>query len=351
MKVVFAIYKVKINMEDRNMKIKASLLCIVVLVTSMCWCLAGCVNSDRLLDYYFLAATGYGEYNNNVLHLNEMGLINTLDGSKYSKAGKELVKEINAIPDQEETGTDLAYVIRLTYKEKGEEKTVEKIGYDSFPDNWNRIVDITNEICEKSFKISYSKEIVKITPDFLREYENVDESILPEGVTLADFIEDRGIDYLKLYDTDTRFDINKEMLAYVYEYYGLDKHQLTEIDENPAKSSYDEMKEFADSGLDMVYWEYADDVRCAGTYRGYEFEIIRYDKIQEWLSEGDKYWTTQEFVNSDGVIRYRAELRRTDGGTMVDDTADKKVFVDSSGKFIILTECDEAEVIAHVVEA
>ena len=110
-------------------------LAVVMCITCLCSCTV--FNPDRIVEYYFVSCTTP----NNVLNLK---------GYYQFDEALDLAHEIEAIPDPLSTEGVCSFAIRISYIEDGVEKSVKKTGYNTFPENWDRIVELTNIIPNNS---------------------------------------------------------------------------------------------------------------------------------------------------------------------------------------------------------
>ena len=82
------------------------------------------------------------------------------------------------------------------------------------------------------------------------------------------------------------------------------------------------------------------ELSVTGKFRGYEFEIIRFDKLEEW-----KALTGVDDIlkNADDTI----DIYYLRDAHMEDMTYTEAhfVYVDPSNRFLIITQCDDYEVI------
>lgn len=333
------------NKNIKTCHIVITLLVVAMCLSFICSCSDPVSDPDRITEIYFVSFTGF----NNSLYMNEDELGDKWRSCLEQKEAVELAHEVEAIPDTVTTEGEHSYIIRINYVENGVEKSVEKEGYDTFPDNWGRIIELTNIVAGGYDSVTNSTELAVVNAAYLRKgFPNLDESIIPEDLALEDMIEDIPITYLTLYEPDTYIidsDVTQMIKDYLYDYLGLRDHQIEEIDNNPAKSTTDEMKEFASSRLDEVSWDYATDYSCSGWYNGEEYTIIRYEKVESWLADESQYYDKCGF---DGPhCQYRTDYEWEEQGHCY---SEKDVFVDGSGKFLILTNCQKPSDIIAVVE-
>ncbi len=127
--------------------------------------------------------------------------------------------------------------------------------------------------------------------------------------------------------TNTEYDISQYMLMQGY----MSDSTVTSED----------LDSFAGERLDEVTRE--DDTRIRGTYRGYEFIIVRSDSFDTWLedSAGTLSYTEEGYA----TIEYEADWEFT---TFRVHTLD--VYTDPSGQFIVVTNCDDNKVITEFFE-
>ena len=332
------------NKNGKLSKLFIAFLAVVMCITCLCSC--SLFSKNRITEIYVVSCTDP----DNTLYMKEGSYLST-PRELEKKEAMELVREVEAIPDPVSTDGTFSYIIRISYVEDGVEKSVEKIGYNTFPDNWDRVIELTNTISNKEKPITNSREVAIIDAAYLREHcNNLREGILPEDMTLDDVIAHAPITYLTLYDP-TSYEgysdkVNKAIADYLYEYFDLRSYQIEKLDENPAKSSTDEMKEFADSRLDSVDWDNATEYSCTGSYHDREYEIVRYDMVQLWLEEQSK---RSKKCGFDGPycqyqVEYSGEFAASSG------VITKDVFVDGSGKYLVLTDCNKPGDIAAVVK-
>ena len=332
-----------------NKSIKISRLFTFFVAAVMCiTCLCSCgnvFNPDRIVEIYFVSFTGV----NNTLYMNAEKL-----GPKWTplleqKEAIELAHEVESIPDPVSAEGEYSYIIRINYVEDGVVKNVEKTGYNTFPDNWDKVIELTNKVGGEYDQVSNSRELAVVDADYVRDHSSgLDESIIPDDMTLDDIIKGAPITYLTLFDPvpiGSYLHIQDVIVDYLYDYFDLKSHQIEKIDDNPAKSSEDEMKKFAESRLDEVVWDYATEYGCAGKYKGEDFEIIRYDMVQTWLDKQSKYYDKCGFTGPH--CQYQTDYQWELEGHAYTQT---DVFVDGSGKYLILTNCRKPAVIADVVK-
>ena len=305
----------------------------VLLAAFMCiTCLCSCkyIGADRIVEYYFVSCTTP----NNTLYLK---------GYYAFDEALELCHEIEAIPDPVSTEGVCSFVIRISYLEDGVEKSVEKTGYDSFPDNWDRIIELTNSIPNSSKQVSNSTDIAVIDADYLIEHRCTGSQVyIPEDMTFNEVIEGANITYLTLYSPDSNtganYRVGQAIADYLYDYYDLRSHQIEKLDDNPARSSTNEMKEFANSRFDKVDWENATEYSCSGSYKDEWYIVVRYDMVQTWLEKESESYEKCGFTGPQ--CRYEFQLPPWEFGAS-GATYFRDVFVDGSGKYLILTDIVE----------
>lgn len=321
-------------MNKKTFKIFTAFFAAVMCILLSCSCSKDISDPDRITEIYFVSFT---EGRNN-LYMNEERLGDSKWGPLLKqKEAVELAHEVGKIQDAVSKEGERSYMIRIRYVEDGVEKSVEKEGYNTFPDNWDRVIELTNIVAGEYDHVSNSRELAVINAEHIRKYfPFLDESIIPDGMTLDEVIKGAQITYLDLYEPDTHVidgGVQEMITDYLYDYLGLRAHQIEKIDEDPAKSSKDEMKEFAYSRFDEVYWEYASEYSCGGSYKGVKYAVIRYDMVQKWLEKESEHYDRCGFTGPN--CQYQTEYQWEEQGYAYNY---KDVFVDASGKFLILTE-------------
>ena len=332
-------------MNIKNGKVFISIL-LALCITCLCSC-DKAFKKDRITEIYFVSCTDA----HNAFYMNEEKLGQRWKPLLKQEEALELAHEVEKIPDPVSTEGECSYIIRITYFEDGVEKSVEKNGYDTFPDNWDKIIDLTNIVLGDYYQVTNSKELAVIDAEYLKEHDLMpDESILPEGMTMDEAIKGADITYLSLYDPMNYYywsadkSVEKAIKDYIFDYYGLKNHQIDRLDDNPPKSSTDEMMKFAESRLDEVNSNYGTEYSCWGTYNGESYQIIRYDMVQSWLADEEESSHRGSFTSS--YHQYQVTIQWEFSAF---STTTWNVFVDGSGKFLILTESENpADIIAVV---
>lgn len=320
-----------------------AVLLLVAVVFCCCSSCSGNSDNNRIKELYFVSFTDF----NNSLYMNEEDLGPKWKPLLKQKETVELAHEVEAIPDSSSTEGSYSYIIRICYVESGVEKKVEKVGYNTFPDNWDRVVELTNKVSGEYDHVTNSRNPAVVDAEYLRAHcFLLDESIIPEDMSLDEIIREVPITYLTLFEPTVYSDRTQDLIVdYLYDHFDLKSHQIDKLDEKPAASSKEEMKEFAYSRLEDVKWEYADECICAGTYKGEEYRILRCDMVQTWLAKEAKYYDTCGFNGTH--CQYQTSYEWEVGG-YANDYWD--VFVDGSGRFLILTKCNKPGDIAAVVK-
>ena len=339
----------------KKMNTKSGKVFIAFLLALAITCLCSCdkvsnriFKTDRITEIYFVSCTDP----NNAFYMNEEKLDFRGRRLLKQKEALELAHEVEKIPDSSPVEGECSYIIRIKYIEDGVEKNIEKNGYDTFPENWDDIIDLTNIVSgEYHGQITNSTELAVIDANYFREYNLLpDESIIPEGMSVDDVIKGADITYLTIYDPishgyTTERRVRKAITDYVFDYYDLKSHQIDGIDGNHPKSSEDEMREFAESRLDEYNSNNCTEYNCWGTYNGESYLIIRYDMVRAWLADEEEKYYRSSFTSSyhqyEVTIKYEVSAFRT---------STWNVFVDGSGKFLILTESENPAYIAAVVK-
>lgn len=236
-------------------RLNALLLSTVILISIM---LVGCSSQEddhiAIESIYFVSATG-NKYNTNCFFIKgEEGRgINLSDWDEdnlESEEAAELIEEIKNIPDNESNTGDLAYHIILVYSDGDSKQEIEKTGYDKFPDNWEKIVSLTNDILDGAGEISDSTDIVKIDAFHLSGFWFYDGHDLPGQVTVNMLIDGMPITYETLYNPQTPVDLKTGINKYLMGYFNLSSRQVKQL--SPCPSTTEELMSFADSKLDYI---------------------------------------------------------------------------------------------------
>lgn len=102
-------------------------------------------------------------------------------GSEY------FVEYVRNLPENQK-GENLSYYIICRYKdEKGNEESIYRRGYDTFPEDWEQFIDECNAICGREYLAGTGK-LQTVTPEFLTEIFQVTDEEVREG-TLRDMID------------------------------------------------------------------------------------------------------------------------------------------------------------------
>lgn len=331
----------------------AVILAAFTCITCLCACGSGSptifnpeltFDPDRITMICFVSFTDY----DNSLYMNEDGIGKSWLPQLKQPEALELAHEVEAIPDPVSAEGEYSFIIRINYVENGVVKSVERTGYNTFPDNWNKVVELTNKVGGKYDQVTNSKELAVVDANYLRQhFSNLDESIIPEDMTLDDIIERAHITYLTLYEPNfnEKKNLQNVIYDYLFDYFNLGSHQIENLDDNPATSTKYELKDFAYSRLDEVNWHNKSEFSCTGTYKGVDYEIIRYDMVQTWLDEESKRYDRCGFKGPH--CQYQTEYQWEVGGYYY---TQRNVYIDGSGKYLILTNCEIPGDIAAVVQ-
>ena len=306
---------------------------------------------DRITYLYFISCTDW----DNSFVMDESSLGEKWKSGLRSPEHKELISAVKALPDAASTDGELAYIIRIKFFEDGEEKILEKSGYDAFPDNWGTIIELLNKTANGYTKAGGSTTISKVDADFVREHGwYLDESVLPKGLTLEDVVRDMPLTYFTMYDPENGYgmDLQRAINDYVFNYLDLEPNRVYELKTDPPKSTTAELIEFAASHLDKVY-DVSTGKSVMGEFNGVTYEIVKYDEFQLWYDQYDRFaqdrYKRNLWGGSDGM-RYNVEEYGPDNGTMMIFSLCRYLDVDSSGKFIILPETGLYKDIVKVVK-
>ncbi len=317
-------------------------LFLVVLITLSFF---GCSPEKEAIEsLYFVSATG-DIYNTNCFFASPTEGYG-FDFNSWSsenlkgKAARKLITEINNIPDNGKDKGDLAYHIKLVYNYGDSKKELEKKGYDSFPENWEEIVSLINDLLDGKGEISDSRDIVTIDAEFLKTNCFYDGSNLPLSMSVEDLIDEMPITYEKLFDPQHYCYLPDEVNNFLYDYCDIGSREIKELD--PIPSSSKELRSFALKKLDDL--DQITDIMAVGKYRGTSFIIFRYDEFESWMNETDE----RDFqVMSNGSLSYI--YQSTEGleeGMSKSDT--RFIYSDPSQKFLILTGSKDYGIISEV---
>ena len=111
------------------------------------------------------------------------------------------------------------------------------------------------------------------------------------------------------------------------------------IDIKPVPSTFEELKALTQARKDdnTFYREYEDHQYVDLVFRRNKFYVARYENVQEFFEEIFKYNTSLDFVkDDDGRVIIKEETHNGPEGMM--ETFEFRVFVDRSGKFIVLSD-------------
>ena len=107
----------------------------------------------------------------------------------------------------------------------------------------------------------------------------------------------------------------------------------------PDHTTFEELKELTQARKDdnAFYREYEEHQYVDLVFRRNKFYVARYENVQEFFEEFFKYNTSLDFVkDDDGRVIIKEETHNGPEGMM--ETFEFRVFVDPSGKFIVLSD-------------
>lgn len=116
------------------------------------------------------------------------------------RRGEELSEEelryfidyVKGLPENQK-GESLSYFIICRYRdEEGKEESVYRMGYDTFPEEWDEFLNQYNKLCGGEYLFS-GEQIQTVTPEFLTEVFGVTDEDVREG-TLQDVIDVQKLD-------------------------------------------------------------------------------------------------------------------------------------------------------------
>ena len=312
---------------------------------------AGCSSQAKEDDHiaieslYFVSATGdiYNTYSFFITEDEGRGIdfSDWDEDNLESEEATKLIEEIKNIPDNESNTGDLAYHIILVYSDGDSKQEIEKTGYNEFPENWEKIVSLINDLLDGKGEISDSRDIVTIDAEFLKTNCFYDGSNLPLSMSVEDLIDEMPITYEKLFDPQHYCYLPNEVNNFLYDYCDIGSREIKELD--PIPSSSKELRSFALKKLDDL--DQITDIMAVGKYRGTSFIIFRYDEFESWMNETDE----RDFqVMSNGSLSYI--YQSTEGleeGMSKSDT--RFIYSDPSQKFLILTGSEDYGIISEVI--
>ena len=323
-----------------------NLISLIMFITVMSLLITGCSETK---DYskkgiYALgidAATGDRQNNNCIVLVNDWGEPGYYNESNYDlmtgDAAMKLIEKIIALPDVLGNEDDhFAYEISLQYYDKDQNLIkVKKTGYGTFREDWKEIVSYANDINPKKQKLTDSTDIVVIDADLLRKEFDLKDDDLPDGVSVERFLEDTGLRYPDLYSPG--YHIESYVKKYCYDYYNIASHRIKE-DSQATASNPSSLKEYAQSNLDEI--NFSDDMSISGSFKGNEFEIVRFDCFEDW-----KIKTKVDGIEVSNDDTIDINYMRDAGMEDMTYSETYYVYVDESGRFLIITKCNDYEII------
>lgn len=321
----------------KNIQIIITVLAVILCITCFCSCEnLFDLNPDGITELYFVSCTTP----NNSLYMSK-GF-----SMQFQKESIELAHEVESIPDPVSAEGVCSYMIRITYVENDVTKQVEKTGYDSFPDNWDKVVELTNTVAGAQ-RINNSTELAVVDANYMKKYcHYLNLGVIPDDMTLDDVIKGANITYLTLYEPTVYVDPQQLIEDYLFDYLDLRSCLIEKLDENPDRSTTAELRAFADSRPGEVVGDTVTEYSCIVSYKDSYFEIVRYDMVQTWLDNQKTVYTGSDHVQNIEKCRFiykpycQLEIVLpawefgASGGSEY-----KKVFVDRSGKYLIVTDC------------
>ena len=314
----------------------------MVLVMSMCIAFAGCGSKAKtgIISLDFLAATGNADNPNTFFTYNSWGKYEfnkEKDEMLRSDKAMELIDVIAALPNVLGSEDEpLAYEIYLTYYDsEGVERDLRKNGYGGFPDNWKEIVKLVNEVTPGHKNVTDSTEIVTIDADFLRRNFDANDSMLPEGMTLEEYVSDTGLTYKDVFGS--YYNIEIKLNDYVYDRLEIASHRIYENTE-AVPSDYESLEAYAKENLDSITEK--GEVSISGKFMDCYFDIVRFDCIDTWKKENG---IDTGMIERDGT--YDLGMIKDAGMEGMTYTEQYNVYTDPTGRFLIITRCGDYEVI------
>ena len=304
--------------------------------------------TDFCIKYLYFVSFAENDGHENCLLIDTDEERTLLKNGLSSDAARALVQEVYSLKNVSESDEQQSFIIRITYVRDGIEKQVERKGYFDFPENWEEIISLTNEATEGYMPLSNSQSILRIDDSYIRQHYEIDESVLQDGVTLEDVISNMPITYMTLYDPENILDssgVQSLIEEYVASYTELQKYHVSDL---KLATEY-EMYVYATNCLEHVESD-GGEYCLRGTYHDETYRIILYDEIDTWLEEQESRWDDCGFeLSQDGYLVYHSTLQQADGGTFNQPQPDQYVYVDATGRFLILTTSKNPTDIAKVI--
>lgn len=331
------------------MKKSLSFLSTILMIVILALTFGACkTNAAKINSLSFISATGTKE-NTNCLFVSEFATsympVTSYDASKLSsESAAKLIDEINAVPDATNAQGPLAYKIEMIYTDKDSSvHEIKKEGYGGFPSNWDTIVQLVNDVAGQPGVVNNSKDIVTIDADYVEKNFGITNADLPEGITVDDLINNVPLTYETLYNPNKGdFEPDKVIYDYLYDFYNIDSHKISVL--NPSASTELELKAFADHRLDTI--EEEGTISYSGKYLGNDFKIVKYDEFGN-LIQNNEYADLEK--NSDNSLKFVFDQPAADGGEE-GSSYTMDIYVDSSNRFIILTNCTDPTILYHMVK-
>ena len=320
---------------------------IILLLASLTSCFdEEWARKDGVVRLYFISATGDRDHPYSFDFNEEPASSYGMDLSRVPRknlkgdAAKELIKEILAIPEEGFEEGDLAFRIRLSYQENGVTYHIRRSGWGRFPDNWDTIVTLLNEMFDgkAEYEITHSQDIVHIDAEYMKRNYGLEQSMLPDTLSVDDFIKNVPLDYEKLFSPRETFVLEKAIYTYLTDYFGIGTHKRRIPDTDPAASTEAELRAFAEERLENI--ESISPVAISGTHNGVEFTIYKYD---EFISYIDSLENESVPLNKDNVLVWKGQ---DDSGKPVE----KNLYIDGSGKFVITTDSRDLITVNDVIQ-
>lgn len=330
------------------MRKRMAVISVIILLLA---CLTSCFDEewarkDGVVRLYFILATGDREHPYCFDFSEEPASSYGMDLSRVPRknlkgdVAKELIKEILAIPEDGAQEGDLAYAIRLSYQENGVTYHIRRTGYGHFPENWDKVVTLLNEMFDgkAEYEITHSQDIVHIDAEYMKRNYGLEPSMLPDTLSVDDFIKNVPLDYEKLFSPRETFVLEKAIYTYLTDYFGIGTHKRRILDTDPPKSTEAELQEFASSRLEKI--SSTSPASISGTHNNVEFTIYKYD---EFMSCIDSRENESVPLNKDNVLIWK-------GPDASGKIVEKNLYVDTSGKFVIATDSRDLITVNDVIQ-
>ena len=144
--------------------------------------------------------------------------INPADVSKEQL--NRLLKAAEKVKNNSRTDIQDGYTfyVSIIYKTRDGYDSLKFYGYGGYPEGWNDLVSITNEICGDEY-LRENPETAVLTPEWFTENFGITDDDLPDGMTVAEYLDSKKITmktFSGLTSSGTTFDFDAARIAAEY---------------------------------------------------------------------------------------------------------------------------------------